>query len=213
MRVRDDGIGLAADQLTHIFDLFVQVDTGLDRSQGGLGLGLTLVKKLVDMHGGQVEARSEGLGKGSEFVVRLPALAQAESMGQPDPVKATATTGRRILVVDDNQDAATTLCMLLRLKKHEAQPRFGGRAAIEAAEKLRPEVIFLDIGMPDLDGYETCRLIRKQPWGKDMLLIALTGYGQDEDKRRSKDAGFNGHLVKPVDMANLTELLASFFSE
>ncbi len=214
VRVRDDGIGLAPDQLSNIFNLFVQVDTALDRSQGGLGLGLTLVKKLVEMHGGRVEAYSEGLGKGSEFIVSLPTVPQPDKVIQTSTVKANPQlTGRRILVVDDNQDAARTLSMLLKLKKHEAHPRFGGREAIEAAEKLRPEVILLDIGMPELDGYETCRLIREQPWGKNMVLIALTGYGQDEDRRRSKEAGFDGHLVKPVDLAKLTELLATLLPD
>ncbi|HEX9957026.1 MAG TPA: ATP-binding protein, partial [Fibrella sp.] len=212
LRVADNGIGLAKDQLSRIFDLFMQVDTALDRSQGGLGLGLTLVRKLVEMHDGQVEARSEGLGRGSEFIVKLPTLPQTEKSIETSAMTKTPTPklpGHRILVVDDNRDAADTLTMLLKLKKHQVHTRYGGREAIEAAQSVEPEVVLLDISMPDLDGYETCQQIRQQPWGKDLVLIALTGYGQDEDIRRSLEAGFNGHLVKPIDLAKLTELLNS----
>lgn len=208
LRVRDDGIGLEADQLDRIFELFVQVDNSLDRSRGGLGVGLTLVRKLVEMHGGRVEARSGGLDQGSEFIVYLPVLIEPENLMNTTSEKPVAKTpGRQILVVDDNRDAATTLTMLLKLKGYEVHTRYGGQEAVEAAESLQPAVILLDIGMPKPDGYETCRLIRQQPWGRDLVLIALTGYGQEEDKQRTREAGFNGHLVKPVELLELIGLL------
>ena len=208
IQVRDNGIGLAADQLVSIFELFVQVDNSLARSKGGLGLGLTLVKRLVELHGGRVEARSEGIGKGSTFGVHLPTLiAAAEQVPNPTPSTTDGLTLQRILVVDDNADAAMTLGMLLKLKGYESHTRTSGRAGIEAAEQLRPAAMLLDIGMPDLDGYATCQLIRQQAWGQDLIVIALTGYGQQEDRKRTKEAGFDGHLVKPVDLAALTKLL------
>ena len=208
LQVRDNGIGLAADQLGAIFKLFVQVDNSLARSQGGLGLGLTLVKRLVELHGGHVEAQSEGLGQGSTFTVHLPTLAAAmEGVPKADPLVSDSSTSDRILVVDDNADAGFTLAMLLKLKGYEAHTRTSGRAGIEAAEALQPSAILLDIGMPDLDGYATSRLIREQAWGRDVVIIALTGYGQEEDRQRTREAGFNGHLVKPVDLAILTNLL------
>lgn len=219
LRVADDGIGLAADQLKAIFELFVQVDTSLARSQGGLGLGLTLVKRLVERHGARVEAHSSGIGQGSEFIVYLPLLLPPKpSIDKPNEPMTTNEPGQveanpRILVVDDNVDAATTLAMLLTLKKYDVHTRFSGRQALESGEKLRPAVILLDIGMPDLDGYATARLIRQQPWGEQTVLIALTGYGQDEDRVRSREAGFDGHLVKPVDLAALTELMTSLLAK
>ena len=208
LQVRDNGIGLAADQLSAIFELFVQVDNSLARSQGGLGLGLTLVKRLVEMHGGRVEATSEGIGKGSTFRVHLPILAMiSKSSSQSAGRTAEQPTRHRILVIDDNPDAAMTLGMLLKLKGYEVHTRNGGRAGLEAAEALSPTAILLDIGMPDLDGYATCRLLREQSWGQDVVVIALSGYGQEEDKQRTQEAGFDGHLVKPVDMGVLIELL------
>lgn len=210
LRVRDDGIGLSADQLEQIFDLFVQVDTTLDRSQGGLGLGLTLVRQLVDMHDGRVEARSAGLNQGSEFIVTLPILQKPiDEMNVSDKLTTATTPGHRILVVDDNRDAADTLAILLKLKKHRVQVRYSGREALEAGESLQPDVILLDISMPEMDGYQTARLIRQQPWGQNVLLISLTGYGQQQDKQRSLEAGFDSHLVKPVDLAVLTQLFQS----
>ena len=208
VRVADDGIGLEADQLVSIFEMFVQVNTGLDRPQGGLGLGLTVVKRLVELHGGRVAVQSAGLGQGSEFLVYLPAPAGTfESPQPPGAGTKQAATGRRVLVVDDNKDAATTLSMLLKLSGYEVHTRYGGREAIEAAGSLQPDVVLLDIGMPVLNGYDICRLIREQPWGQSMVLIALTGYGQEDDKRRSREAGFDAHLVKPVGLADLTQLL------
>ncbi|WP_375444788.1 PAS domain S-box protein [uncultured Fibrella sp.] len=213
LRLGDNGIGLAADQLERIFDLFVQVDSSLDRAQGGLGLGLTLVKQLVELHGGRVEARSAGLGRGSEFIVTLPTLLKpTKSMNQVSELASAIGLRQRILVVDDNRDAADTLAMLLKLKKHEVHVRYSGREAIEAAETLKPEIVLLDISMPELDGYQTAMLIRQQPWGSSLVLIALTGYGQEEDRRRSFEAGFDGHLVKPVDLATLLQLMSSLRS-
>ena len=210
LRVRDNGIGLTAEQQVTIFELFVQVDNSLARSKGGLGLGLTLVKRLVELHGGQVDAQSEGLGKGSTFHVHLPTLTPAPQpslspvKGQPDEIPT-----QRILVVDDNADAALTLSMLLRLKGYEVHTRTSGQAGLDAAEGLHPAAILLDIGMPGMDGYETCRLLREQSWGRSVVVIALSGYGQEEDRQRTKAAGFDGHLVKPVDLGALLVFLTS----
>lgn len=208
IRVRDTGIGLAADQLPRIFDMFVQVDSSLERSAGGLGIGLPLVKTLVEMHGGTVEARSAGLGRGSEFIVRLPALAAAEPpLLEPSPGDARPSTARRILVVDDNRDSADSLAMLLELTGNQTRTAYDGFEAVDAAAAFRPDVVLLDIGLPRQNGYEAARQIRQQPWGKPMLLVALTGWGKDEDRQKSKEAGFDGHLVKPVDRAALSKLL------
>lgn len=209
IRVRDSGIGIAADQLPRIFDLFMQVDTSLERSVSGLGIGLALVKTLVEMHGGTVEVHSEGVGRGSEFVARLPALVESAqpplelSNSKPPPM-----TSRRILVVDDNRDSATSLAMLMELTGNETHTAHDGEEAVEAAATFRPDVILLDIGLPKLNGYEAGRKIRQQPWSKGMVLVALTGWGQEEDRQRSREAGFDGHLVKPVDLSDLEKLLA-----
>ncbi|WP_128546259.1 PAS domain S-box protein [Larkinella soli] len=208
LEVRDNGIGLVKDQLSTIFELFVQVDNSPARSQGGLGLGLTLVKRLVELHGGRVEAQSEGLGQGSTFTVHLPTLHKAAESQPTSPERSTDQAVRqRLLVIDDNPDAAMTLSLLLKLKGFEMHTRNSGQAGLEAAESLAPRAILLDIGMPDLDGYETCRLIRQQSWGRAMIIIALTGYGQDEDRQRTQEAGFDGHLVKPVDLEVLLKLV------
>lgn len=209
MRVRDNGLGIPADALPRIFEMFSQVDRNMERAQGGLGIGLTLVRRLVEMHGGTVEAHSEGPGRGSDFVVRLPVLNTA----QPTPTthddeNVTATDKRRILVVDDNRDSATSLGMMLKLMGNETHTAHDGLAAIEAAEKFRPEMILLDIGLPKMNGYDACRSIRQQPWSKGMVIVALTGWGQDADRRRSAEAGFDHHLVKPVDVDALAKLLA-----
>ena len=198
-------------ELESIFEMFSQVDKRLERSQGGLGIGLTLAKRLVELHGGSIEAFSAGLGKGSELVVRLPAVIEKP---QPQPPEGqaeepAATNRRRILVVDDNQDSVESLAMLLTLKGNEAHTASNGHEAVEAAARLRPDVILLDIGMPDMNGYEACRRIREQSGGDEVIIIALTGWGQDEDRRRSSEAGFNEHLVKPVDPAVLMKLLAA----
>lgn len=210
LRVRDDGVGLAADQLTSIFEVFVQINTSLDRPQGGLGLGLTVVKQLIEQHGGRVEAQSAGLGQGSEFSVHLPALVEeVQPQNEATPESRPATDSFRVLVVDDNRDLADTTAMIIRRFGYETHTRYGGEEAVLAAGQLRPDALLLDIGMPRMDGYETCRQIRQQPWGKTIVIVALTGYGQEEDKRRSQEAGFNAHLVKPVDFKTLISLLAS----
>ncbi|WP_369679156.1 ATP-binding protein [Siphonobacter sp. BAB-5385] len=212
LQIRDNGIGLAADQLVSIFEVFVQVDNSVARSEGGLGLGLTLVRRLVELHEGRVEAYSAGLGLGSTFTIYLPYLPTPP----PIPVIAPSppdTVRYRILVIDDNPDATLTLGMLLELKGYEVYTRNSGLEGIQAAEQLRPDVILLDIGMPELDGYETCRLLRKQLWGQHLLLIALTGYGQWKDKRRTQEAGFDEHLVKPVNMDLLIQVITSRLKE
>lgn len=188
----------------------MQVDTSLERSEGGLGIGLTLVKNLVEMHGGTVEVQSAGVGQGSEFVVRLPIMVEAPKPLPPEPTsnELPPTTVRRILVVDDNRDSAKTLEMLLKLTGNETQTAYDGLEAVEAAAKFKPDVVLLDIGLPKLNGCEACRRIRGQPWGKDVTLVALTGWGQDEDRQKSNDAVFNSHMVKPVDFATLQKLLA-----
>ena len=210
VRVRDDGLGLAPEMVPQVFDLFTQAERSLDRSQGGLGLGLTLVKRLTEMHGGTVSAASEGLGRGCEFVVRLPASAGASAPGRGEgPDHAPRPPARRVLVVDDNMDAADSLAMLLRLEGHEVGTRYNGPAALEAARSLRPEVVFLDIGLPGMDGYEVARRLRGQSELGEIFLVAVTGVGQEEDRRRSREAGFDVHLTKPVDPREVARLLAA----
>ena len=209
VRVRDTGVGIAPDMLPRIFDLFVQAERRLDRSQGGVGIGLTLVRRLVELHGGTVEAFSPGLGRGSEFVVRLPASAPATSApAESGAGAAAAPTRRRILVTDDNRDAADSLALMLTMMGGEVRTAYDGLAAVEAAAAFRPDVIVLDVGMPGLNGYDAARRIREQAWGKDMVLIALTGWGQEGDRRRSEEAGFDHHLTKPVEPGALERLLA-----
>jgi len=212
IRVRDTGIGIPAEMLPRIFDMFTQVDRSLERSEGGLGIGLTLVRQLVEMHGGTVEAHSEGPGQGSEFVVRLPIAAtdgdleSGQAAGGAE--KAVAPATRRILVVDDNRDAAESLGMLLSMMGNEIHTVHDGLEAVKAVAAFRPDVVLLDIGMPKLNGYEAARRIRQQPEGAGVVLIALTGWGQEDDRRRSREAGFDHHLTKPVEFADLQKLLA-----
>ncbi|HUF99237.1 MAG TPA: ATP-binding protein, partial [Ilumatobacter sp.] len=212
IRVRDTGIGIAADQLEHVFDMFTQVDTSLERSLTGLGIGLTLVKTLTEMHGGTVEVHSAGVGQGSEFVVRLPLAVETDTAAsRPTPTQSVPTTPLRILIVDDSHDAADMLATLLQFSGHETFAAHDGLAAVEAAATLDPDAILLDIGLPMLNGYEAARRIRKQRGQRRRpLLIALTGWGQDQDRRRSEEAGFDAHLVKPVDDAVLGRLLTEF---
>ena len=211
VRVRDTGIGLSADQRTGIFDMFVQVDTSPERSGSGLGLGLTLVRTLVEMHGGTVEAQSAGLGQGSEFVVRLPIMAAPGGPPMLEPIAdtQTPTATRRVLVVDDNPDTVTSLAILLEQSGNEIQSAQDGLEAVAVAETFRPDIVLLDLGLPKLNGYDTARRIRQQPWGKTMLLVAMTGWGQPEARRKSAEAGFNVHLVKPVGQDALMKLLAT----
>jgi CheY-like chemotaxis protein len=193
-----------------VFDMFQEVDTSLERSRDGLGIGLTLVKTLVEMHGGSVEARSDGLGHGSEFIVRLPIVVEAADTAPASPSDSAAATGaRRILIVDDSVDGAESLAMLLEFGGHQTWQAHDGLEAIEMAERVRPDVVLLDIGLPRMNGYEVCRRIRQEPWGRDLVMVALTGWGQEEDRRQSLDAGFNAHMVKPVDHDELLEFLAS----
>ena len=212
LRVRDNGIGIDPVLLPHVFDLFMQADQAASRSQGGLGLGLTLVKNIVEMHGGTVEAHSAGLGQGSEFVVCLPLLTDRRT--GPDTGRAeerageVPASGHRLLVVDDNQDAANSLAVLLRLQGHEVRVAHDGVSALEAASELRPTVVLLDLGMPGMDGYEVARRIRQTAGLQKTVLAALTGWGQREDRRRTAKAGFDHHLVKPVDPQALESLLA-----
>ncbi len=207
--VKDNGAGIPQDKLDSIFDMFMQVDLTAERSQGGLGIGLTLVKRLAEMHGGSIEARSAGEGQGSEFIVRLPVLSKRPVAAQPEPAAAEPSHERRILIVDDNVDAADSLAMLLEITGNKTYMAHDGVEAVEAIEEHRPEVVLLDIGLPRLTGHEVCRQVRQQPWGKDIVMIALTGWGQEDDRRQSEEAGFNGHLVKPVDYDKLLELLSS----
>ena len=210
IRVRDNGIGIAAEHHPRLFDMFAQVDTSLERSRDGLGIGLTLVKTLVELHGGTVDVHSDGPGRGSEFTVRLPVVVDAPREASPpaagEPVPAAS---RRVLIVDDSEDGAESLAMLLEFGGHETHQAHDGLAALEAATRLRPDVVLLDIGLPGLNGYEVCRRIRQEPWGKQLLLVALTGWGQDEDRHRSREAGFDAHMVKPVDFDALLKLLAT----
>ena len=207
--VKDNGAGIPPDRLDSIFEMFNQVQGSLERSQGGLGIGLTLVRRLVQMHGGSVQAESAGEGKGAEFVVRLP-IHEPLPAASPEPAPAREpSAARRILVVDDNHDAAESLAMLLNITGNKTSTAHDGADAFEAAARQRPDVVLLDIGLPTLNGYEVCRRIRDEPWGKEMVLIALTGWGQDEDRRKSHEAGFDGHLVKPVNYPALMALLDS----
>jgi len=207
--VTDTGIGIASDQLPRIFEMFAQIDKSLEKSQGGLGIGLTLVKKLVEMHGGSIEAQSDGLGKGSEFTVRLPVLAEVWRTQTVHGLESSPTKSLRVLVVDDNRDGANSLSMMLKAMGNETRTAYDGEEGVKMAEEFRPTVVLFDIGLPKLNGYEACRRIRAQSWGKGMVIIAITGWGQDEDRQRSKEAGFDGHLVKPVEFASLTQLLGT----
>ncbi len=213
LRVRDNGVGIAPEALPQVFDMFMQVESSTDRSQGGLGIGLTLVRRLVEMHGGKIEARSAGLGKGSEFLVRLPALAEPapESARElPEASSASSAKGsRRTLVVDDNVDSAESMALVLRLQGHEVRLAYDGQSALEEAQSFRPEVMFLDLDLPKMDGYEVARRLRLEPAMRDMTLVAMTGYGQEEDRQRTQEAGFQLHLVKPVDFNKVDELLSS----
>ena len=206
--VKDNGAGIPQDKLRTIFEMFMQVDQSAEKSQTGLGIGLTLVKRLTEMHGGSVEAKSDGEGKGSEFIVRLPILSQPATAIEPPAITTGAVTERRILIVDDNKDSAETLAMLLEITGNKTYIAHDGIEAFEVIEKHRPEVVLLDIGLPKMDGHEVCRRLRAQPWGKDIVVIALTGWGQEDDRRKSAEAGFNGHLVKPVDYDKLLALLS-----
>jgi signal transduction histidine kinase len=208
--VKDNGIGIPAPMLAGIFDMFAQVDRSLERAHGGLGIGLTIVKRLIEMHGGTVEAHSDGHGCGTEFVVRQPIAAAPlkEEKAAQDSDKAIPTIPRRrILVVDDNKDAASSLALLLKIFGHDTRTAHDGQNALDLATTFIPEIVLLDIGMPKMSGYEVCRQMRKQPAGGDALIVAVTGWGQDEDRRKSEEAKFDAHMVKPVEPRALMKLL------
>ena len=209
--VTDDGIGIPADSLERIFEMFAQVDTGTDRSGGSLGIGLTLVRRLVELHGGRVEARSDGPGYGSEFIVTLPIAVDAPAGRTVEaPAALRQPSGSlRVLVVDDNADSAESLAALLTLGGHEAVTANDGPEALVLADRFLPHVAILDVGLPTLGGHEVCRHLRARPWGRDIFIVALTGWGQEEDRRKSMEAGFDDHLVKPLDHAELLNRLRS----
>ncbi|HWA99539.1 MAG TPA: ATP-binding protein, partial [Pirellulales bacterium] len=211
--VKDNGMGIPPAMLPKVFQMFTQVNQNLNRSQGGLGIGLSIVKRLVEMHQGTIEAHSEGIGMGSDFVVRLPVLAPPAAPRRAEPASSNGSASRcRILVVDDNRDSASSLAMMLRLMGNTTQAAHDGLEALAMIPEFKPDVVLLDIGMPHLNGYETAQRIREQPWGKDLVLVALTGWGQDEDRRKSQAAGFDGHLTKPIEIATLQKLLASLLA-
>jgi PAS domain S-box-containing protein len=207
--VRDNGVGISCDELAYVFDMFRQVDHSLERSQGGLGIGLTLVRRLVELHGGTINAQSEGPGTGAEFTVRLPLATPSPPTRRTASVSGTTSQPRRILVVDDNQDSALTLSKLLQVKGHVVQRAKDGMEAIEAVARFQPQVILMDVGMPNLNGYDATRRIRQVPGGDAILIVALTGWGQAEDIQRSTEAGCSAHMVKPVEWAALERLLAN----
>jgi hypothetical protein len=208
LSVRDQGIGISRDMLPRLFEMFAQASDASRRAQGGAGIGLSLARGLVQLHGGRIDAHSDGPGKGSEFIVYLPVSTAAPATPAPRaPANGGATVGRRVLVVDDLQDNADSMALLLKMMGHEAHTVYDGESAIAAAERLQPDAVLLDIGLPHLSGYEVCERLRQAPWGKKLYVIALTGWGQKEDRRRTEQAGFDRHLVKPVDPAALAALL------
>jgi PAS domain S-box-containing protein len=207
VRVRDDGVGMSPELIAHAFDLFTQADRSLDRAQGGLGIGLTMVKSLVQMHGGSVEASSEGQGRGSEFIVKLPLSSAWREAPVAAPASAEAIRALRALVVDDNVDAAESLSLVLEMFGHEVTMAHDGPSALEMALATRPDLVLLDIGLPGMDGYEVAERLRQSGLERTVL-VALTGYGREEDMARSREAGFDHHLVKPVDVATLQKVLA-----
>jgi PAS domain S-box-containing protein len=209
--VKDSGIGIAAEMLPHVFEIFSQAEPALVRAQGGLGIGLSLVKRMVELHNGNIEVRSDGLGRGSEFLVHLPVAGAPlvpESAPPREDSEHEVRAKRRVLIVDDNRDSAESLAKLLRIMGHEVDTAHDGEQAVEMAGAMRPEVVLLDIGLPKMNGYAAANTIRQQPWGKNMILIAVTGWGQEEDKQKSKEAGFDEHMVKPIDVRSLMNFLS-----
>ncbi len=212
VRVRDNGVGIDPEMLARVFDLFAQVDRSLDRTQGGLGIGLTIARRLVELHGGTIEVASDGPGLGSEFTVRLPATRASglpQPQARPDRPARSARPGCRVLVVDDNRASAGVLAELLKLSGYDVRKVHDGREAIAEVHVRRPEIVLLDIGLPDMDGYQVAEHLRRQEGLKDLTIIAITGYGEEQAQRRSREAGFDYHLVKPVDYEVLLELLDS----
>jgi CheY-like chemotaxis protein len=218
MTVRDTGIGLDPAVIPQLFEMFSQVESALERAEGGLGIGLALVKGLVSLHGGRVEASSEGPGFGSEFTIHLPStlVVAAQPGGTGDGASAAAVPKPpkpcKILVADDNRDAADSLSLVLEMAGHEVYTAHDGQGALAAAREHRPRIAILDIGMPDMSGYEVATAIRRETWGGDVYLLAITGWGQTEDKERARLAGFDEHLTKPVDPERLEKLIAGHFA-
>jgi len=209
VRVRDEGVGIAAEMLPHVFSMFTEGSHFGQRSDNGLGIGLMLVRQLLELHGGRISAQSEGPGRGSEFVITLPTVpAPVDAGAGPPPRRPARSSPRRILVVDDNCDAATSLATMLRMMGHETHTAYDGASALAEAARNQPDVVLLDIGMPGMSGYEVASRIRASSWGQHVSLIALTGWGQEEDVRRSQEAGFDRHLVKPVHPEMLAGVLA-----
>jgi CheY-like chemotaxis protein len=210
LRVRDTGVGIAPEFLPRIFDLFTQAERSLERSQGGLGIGLALVQRLVEMHRGTVTA-SSALGQGSEFVVRLPVVSPPQAQPSAPPTEKAQPTvpSLRVLVVDDKVDTVTTLALLVKESGHDVRTAYDGSAVLEAALDFRPNVVLLDIGLPGLNGFEVAKQLRQQPTLKNIVLVAMTGDGQESDRRRSQEAGFDHHLVKPGDFGKVLQILAT----
>jgi len=209
--VRDTGIGISHAMLPHVFEMFSQSEQTRTRMLGGLGIGLTLVKRLVEMHGGTVAAESAGQDMGSTFIVRLPALVQSPECSQPQaerPVRMSPPS-LRILIVDDNRDAADSLAMLLRTTGNDIRTAYDGLEAVQVANEFQPEVVLLDIGLPKIDGHEVAQRLRREPWAQHTCLIAVTGWSDETDRARSRAAGFDHHLVKPLDTGHLAQLLSS----
>jgi CheY-like chemotaxis protein len=210
VRVRDNGIGLAPESLAAIFDMFVQVDRTLERAQAGLGVGLTLSRQLVTLHGGTLAAKSEGVGKGSEFTVRLRLAGATLPEVDPATPRARATQSRRILLADDNTDFANSLAAVLSSRGHDVRVAHDGAEALATAARFTPDFAFLDIGMPKVHGYEVARRLRELPATAECVLVAVTGWGQEDDRKRAREAGFDRHLVKPVDPADIDTILDSY---
>ncbi|HSE38324.1 MAG TPA: ATP-binding protein [Blastocatellia bacterium] len=211
IRVRDTGVGIPPEILPHVFDLFTQADRSLDRSQGGLGIGLTLARSIVGMHGGVVQAFSAGPGQGSEFLVRLPVVSEIERRKDDSRISdgTAAVKPRRILIVDDNADSAETMALLLKLSGHEIEMAHDGERALMTARQFQPEIILLDVGLPGMHGYEVAERLRSLPENKNLVIVALTGYGQERDRQRAMEAGFDYHFVKPIDFQRLESLINS----
>ena len=212
IQVKDTGVGIPEDMLSQVFEMFTQVDQTLDRAQGGLGIGLALVKQLVDLHHGSVFATSPGPSKGSTFTIRLPAakVPQLAASSLMKPHQQELNAERRILVVDDNVDGASTLAFMLGLSGHKTRTAFSGSEALNVSSEFLPEIVFLDIGLPDMTGYEVARRLRADDRWQDLILVALTGWGSESDLSRSKHAGFDMHLTKPVDPCVFDDVIARF---
>jgi CheY-like chemotaxis protein len=210
VRVRDNGIGLAPESFAAIFDMFVQVDRSLERAQAGLGVGLTLSRQLVTLHGGTLAAKSEGIGKGSEFTVRLPLAGATLAQSDATAPNARATQCRRILLADDNTDFANSLAAVLSSRGHDVRVARDGAEALATAARFTPDFAFLDIGMPKVHGYEVARRLRELPATAECVLVAVTGWGQEDDRKRAREAGFDRHLVKPVDAEDIDTILNSY---